>query len=108
MKKNKNNINMTREEVLDLITRGGLLKIKYKNRIIEYIDGEKVFYDGVFHNQQNVYGVYFNSKYNKYAFFITGEDRGGIVDYFRSYNTEEDAYTAMYEHIILLFRAYNS
>lgn len=98
---------MTKKEVLDLISSRGLLKIRYKNYEIEYIEGEKVFYDDVFHNRQNVYGVYYNPKYKKYAFFITGEERGGIVDYFRSYETEEDAYSAMYKHIELLFRAYN-
>lgn len=93
---------MTKQEILNLLTERRLLKVIRDGRVIEYVDGGEVFYEDSFHNRKNVYGVYFNPKYNKYAFFITGEERGGIVDYFHSCLTEEEAYTAMYKYIKLL------
>lgn len=92
----------TKSEIIELLSKRGLLKVNRDGCEIEYIDGNKVFYDDSFHNRKNVYGVYHNVQNDKYVFFITGEERGGMVDYYSKYDTEEEAYNAMYEYIDLL------
>lgn len=96
---------MKKNEVLELLSKRGLLKVIRYGRVIEYIDGDKVFYDNLFHNKENVFGVFYDKEFKKYVFFITGEDLGGIIETSKKYNTEDDAFTGMYERIDLISRS---
>lgn len=40
-------------------------------------------------------------------FFITNNERGGMIHYYCDYDTEDEAYTAMYEYIDRKNRIYN-
>lgn len=93
---------MTREEVLFLMRRDGLLRVVRDGMMIRYVEGKDVFYDGFFHSEKNVFGVYYDVAYDKFIFFITGEERGGMIDYWVKYDTEDLAYEAMYEYLLLL------
>ena len=95
---------MTKNEVIERLAQKGLMKVQRKGHVIEYTEGDTIFYNGTFHNKRNVYGVYYNDKYKKYAFFVTGEERGGIVDYYSKHDTEDEAFTALLDYIDLLSR----
>ena len=91
----------TKSEIIELLSKRGLLKVNIDGCEIDYVDGNQLYYDGSFHRRRNVYGVYYNAKYNIYVFFITGEERDGMMIYHRNFNTEDEAYNAMYEYIDL-------
>lgn len=65
----------------------------------QYIDGDKVYYDGVFHNTYNVYGVYKHEQFG-YAAFITDSERG-LPRLQSLEKTESDAYMFLYNQIRL-------
>lgn len=98
---------MTKQEVLEALSQKNLLKVRIEGRLTEYVDGREIYYDDVFHNRVNVYGVFFYAKYNKFEFFVTNDERGGMMHYYDDYKTEDEAYTAMYEYIERKNRLYN-
>ena len=64
----------------------------------EFISGDKVYFDGVFHNTCNVYGVY-QYENGQYAAFVTDRERGlPRLHAFR--DTEEDAFEYLYKRIL--------
>ena len=63
-----------------------------------YVDGNKVFYDGIFHNESNIFGVYKETD-TRYAAFVTDAERG--FPNFRSFKkTEEDACNYLYRYVL--------
>ena len=63
----------------------------------EYIDGDNVYFDGVFHNTTNVYGVY-QFENGQYAAFVTDRERGlPRLHAFRK--TEEEAFDYLFKRI---------
>lgn len=98
---------MTKQEVLDLLSQRSLLEVKKGGRTIKYIAEEQIFFDNEFHNHKNVYGVYYDVKNKLYKFFITDNDRCGMVEFCCKYNTEDEAFSGMYEYINMLYRTYN-
>jgi len=98
---------MTKNEVIECLSQRELLKVKIEGRLTEYVDGSSIYYENVFHNRINVYGVFHYDKYNKFEFFVTNDERGGMIHYYCDYDTEDEAYTAMYEYIDRKNRIYN-
>lgn len=90
---------MTKTEVLTLLSQKGLLKVKSENRCIEYIDGSLVYYDKAFHNKRNVFGVFFDEEYGYFEFFVTDNERNGMIEYYDDFDNEDDAFTAMFKYI---------
>lgn len=90
---------MTKQEVIDKLTQRGLLKVKNKYGTISFINGEELYYDNVFHEKKFVYGVFYNVRRAKYEFFVTGGERGGMIDYYSCHETEDEAYTILYDYI---------
>lgn len=98
---------MKKQEVLNLLTQRGLKEVKKRGRVIKFVDEDKIYYDNQFHNLPNVFGVYYNVEYSIYKFFVTDNERGGMIEYSHNYNTEDEAYSGMYEYVDRLYRTYS-
>lgn len=73
-----------------------LLSVYAYGNKIEYIDGSTLYYDDVFHNCVNSFGIYTNG--NKYRFFITDSERG-IPFKGKVFASELEACDALYSKI---------
>lgn len=62
-----------------------------------YIEGDKVYYNGSFHNTLNVFGIYCNDN-GDFQMFITDGERG-VPHITRRFNTEEEACAVLYEYV---------
>ena len=99
---------MNKVEVLSQLSKRGLLKVKSEGRTIEYIEGDRVFYNNEFHNEINVFGVFHDLEDDIYEFFVTNNERGGMIDHYSDHETEDEAYTALYKYIEREDRIYNT
>lgn len=75
----------------------GLLVFQGEDGHKQYVDGNEVFYNGTFHNETNIFGVYKESD-SRYAAFVTDAERGFPT--FRSFKkTEEEACNYLYRYV---------
>ena len=88
---------MNKQELEDKLREEGLLVFLGDDGYKEYVDGNDVFYEGAFHNETNIFGVYKESE-TRYAAFVTDAERG-FPD-FRSFKkTEEEACNYLYRYV---------
>ena len=91
---------MKKEEFEEKIKMENLIEV-YDDDIKKiYIDSDRVIKDGRWiSNEPNVYGCYRGT--NSFVTFMTDDDRG-VAYWGSSYDTEDDAYDALYEYLKLL------
>lgn len=86
---------MNKKDLELILRKESLLEFNGDDGVKQYVDGEEVFYDDVFHRRINVFGIYKNTD-GRYAAFITDAERG--VPFSRAYkNTEEEACRWIYK-----------
>ncbi len=95
---------MKKDEFEKRIKTEGLLEVFDEDIRKIYISPEKVVRDGEWiSNETNVYGCYKGPQ--SYVIFMTDAERG-ISYWGRSYDSEDDAYNALYDYLILLDKIY--
>lgn len=88
---------MTISELKARLTDENLLSVIDGDRTIKYIDERKVYYDGVFHNTRNVFGV-LKTVQHKYISYITDCERGIPLEE-EVFETEFEACADLYNMI---------
>jgi hypothetical protein len=65
----------------------------------KYIDSDNILKNGVFNNKPNVFGCY--KGIESYVIFMTDDERG-VAYWGNTFDTENEAYDALYEFVKLL------
>ncbi len=88
---------MNKQQLEDKLKEEGILVFCGDDGYKVYVDGNKLFYDGLFHNECNVFGIYKEND-TRYAAFVTDAERG--YPYFCSFKkSEEEACDYLYQYI---------
>ena len=96
---------MNRTDFLNRLRAEGIEDFYAYDGKKRYIDGDKVFCEGHFHNTHNAYGVY-KRQDGKYIVFITDSERGlTIIEKIK--NSEEEAFDFLYSLILVYKKVYS-
>ena len=88
---------MNKKELENKLREEGLLVFRGKDGHKEYVDGDAVYYEGIFHNDSNIFGVYKENE-EKFVAFVTDAEKGYPT--FRSVKKcEEDACNYLYRYV---------
>lgn len=88
---------MNKKELKKILKTEGLLEFCGDDGVKQYVDGDKYYYNGIFHNKADIFGVYQNDD-GRYVAFITDTERG-YPKYETIKNSEEEACEWLYSII---------
>jgi hypothetical protein len=96
---------MNKIELESKLQAEGLMFVYDRGSKKQYINGNNIFKNGVFHNCPNVFGIY-EWDANNFVCFITDDERG-IPYYTDIHKTIEDACMALYDWVKNLHYIHN-
>jgi len=88
---------MNKQELERRLQEESLLEFNGDDGLKKYVDGDDFFYNNIFHNRADIFGIYKNNDAT-YAAFVTDTERG-YPKYRAFLDTEEEACDWLYEFV---------